>query len=585
MPSSIAPGISWLRGTLRAIGLASISVLAVAAACFGQDAQHNFLMRFPDVHGDRVVFVAGGDIWIAPVQGGVATRLTTHDGDETLPKFSNDGSLIAFTAEYDGNADVYVMDTYGGNIRRVTFHPDFDAVIGWDPVKNKIMFTSGRTSFGGFTRLFLIDADGTGLEEAPLPEVAQASFSGDGKHIAFAKVSVDGRTWKRYRGGLAPDIFIFDFATKKEINVSNSDAIDSNPMWIGDMVYFVSDRDRVLNVWAYDTKAGKLAQITKHTEKEYDVRRPSMGGTSIVYELGGDLYLLDTVSGKSARIPVDVRADTPELRPYLKSVDGFVTEAHSSPDGKTALLVARGELFTVPRKEGITRNLTGTSSSRDKDAAWSPDGATIAFFSDGDGECNLYTIDAAGAAAPKKLTDFRDGYRHAIRWSPDGERDRVHRSDPDPVLHRRRHEEDREGRQGRIRERRHLARPEGHLRLLLVPRQPLDRVLENGRIARQQDLHLLSRNEAKPLHQRGRVQRFQSRILEGRRAPVLRLQPALRSGLLRFRVGNGLQEARRDLQRPPAEGRRAPLPRPSGKGRTQGGSEGEREARRQGRQG
>ena len=422
MPFSFTPGISRLRGTLRAIGLASIFVLAAADAGFGQDAKHNFLMRFPDVHGDKVVFVAGEDIWIAPVQGGVAARLTTHDGEETSPKFSNDGSLIAFTAEYDGNADVYVMDAYGGNIRRVTFHPGFDAVIGWDPVRNKIMFTSSRNSFGGFTRLFLIDPDGTGLEEVPLPEVAQAAFSSDGKQIAFAKVSVDGRTWKRYRGGLAPDIFIYDFATKKEINISNSDAIDSNPMWIGDTVYFVSDRDRVLNVWAYDTKTEKLVQVTKHTEKEYDVRRPSMGGAHIVYELGGDLYLLDTASGASARIPVEVRADTPELRPYLKSVDGFVTEAHSSPDGKTALLVARGELFTVPRKEGITRNLTGTSGARDKDAVWSPDGATIAFVSDADGEYNLYTIDAAGASAPRKLTDFRDGYRHALRWSPDGKK-------------------------------------------------------------------------------------------------------------------------------------------------------------------
>jgi tricorn protease len=420
MPSSIAPGTFRLRGAFRVIGLASIIVLAAAAAIFGQDAKHNFLMRFPDVYGDKVVFVAGEDIWIAPVQGGVAARLTTHDGEETYPRFSNDGTLIAFTGEYDGNADVYVMDTYGGNIRRVTFHPGFDAVIGWDPVKNKIMFTSTRESFGGFTRLFLINPDGTGLEEAPLPEVAHASFSGDGKMIAFAKVSVDGRTWKRYRGGLAPDIFIYDFATKKETNISNSDAIDSNPMWIGDKVYFASDRDRVLNIWAYDTKTGKLEQITKYTEKEYDVRRPSMGGASIVYELGGDLYLLDTASGRGGRVPVEVRADTPELRPYLKSVDGYVTQALPSPDGKTELLVARGEIFTVPRTEGITRNLTGTPGAREKDATWSPDGATIAFFSDFDGEYNLYTIDAAGATAAKKLTDFRDGYRHELHWSPDG---------------------------------------------------------------------------------------------------------------------------------------------------------------------
>lgn len=230
MPSLFAPGISRLRGTLRVIGLTSIFVLAGANASPGQDTKHNFLMRFPDVHGNNVVFVAGEDIWLAPVQGGIATRLTTHDGDEVYPKFSPDGSLIAFTGEYDGNSDVYVMDVYGGNITRVTYHPDYDAVIGWDETTNKIMFTSTRASFRGFNRLFLIRPDGSGLEEVPLPEVAQASFSPDGKRIAFCKISVDGRTWKRYRGGLAPDVYIYDFATKTEKNISESDAIDSNPM-------------------------------------------------------------------------------------------------------------------------------------------------------------------------------------------------------------------------------------------------------------------------------------------------------------------------------------------------------------------
>jgi tricorn protease len=420
MRSFCLPGRIALGGASRVIAVAFLLALAAAPLGAAGDAGHNFLLRFPDVHGDKVVFVAGEDIWIAPTRGGVAERLTTNDGEETYPKFSPDGSLIAFTGEYDGNADVYVMDIYGGNIRRVTFHPGYDAVIGWNAAANKIMFTSGRDAFGRFTRLFLISPDGTGLEEVPLPEVGQASYSPDGKRIAYAKISVDSRTWKRYRGGLAPDIYIYDFATKKEKNISNSDAIDSNPMWIGDKVYFASDRDRVLNIWSYDTKTEKLEQITKHTMKEYDVRRPSAGGTQIVYELGGDLYLLDTAAGTSRRIPVEVRADTPELRPYLKNVDGFVTEAHSSPDGKTALLVARGELFTVPRKEGITRNLTNTSGARERNAAFSPDGKTIAYFSDGDGEYNLYTMDTDGAAAPKKLTEFKDGYRHTVKWSPDG---------------------------------------------------------------------------------------------------------------------------------------------------------------------
>jgi tricorn protease len=412
----------WLNKAFSILSVTFLLMFFAAAMSFGQEAKHDFLMRFPDVHENSVVFVAGEDIWLAPVQGGVATRLTMHDGEEQFPKFSPDGSLIAFTGEYDGNADVYVMDTYGGNITRVTYHPGYDAVVGWDTATNKIMFASTRSSFNNFSRLFLIHPDGSDLEEIPLPEAAQASFSPDGKKIAYCKISVDGRTWKRYRGGLAPDIYIFDFATKKEKNITNFDGNDSNPLWIGDSIYFSSDRDGVLNIWAYDTKSETLEQLTKYTAKEYDVRRPSMGGGQIVYELGGDLYLLDAATKESKRIPIEVRADTPELRPYLKKVDEYVSGGDCAPDGQTALLTARGDLFTVPRKEGITRNLTQTSGVRDKDATWSPDGKTIAWFSDGDGEYNLYMMDAEGKKEAQKLTGFKDGYRHSLRWSPDSKK-------------------------------------------------------------------------------------------------------------------------------------------------------------------
>ncbi len=414
----------WLAGApnLAVIALQFMFVSLIPAASFGQDAAHNFLLRFPNVNGDKVVFVAGEDIWLAPGKGGAATRLTMHDGEESFPRISPDGTLIAFTGEYDGNADVYVMNVHGGNITRVTYHPGYDIAIGWHPTRNKILFASARSSFGGFNRLFLIDPDGSGLEEIPLPEAAQASFSPDGKRIAYCKISVDGRTWKRYRGGLAPDVYIYDFGTKKEKSISGSDAIDSNPMWIGDTVYFSSDRDGVLNIWAYDTKTERMEQITKYTDKEYDVRRPSMGGNAIVYEVGGDLYLLDTATKESKRIPVEVCTDTPELRPYLKEVKEYVTTGDCSPDGQTALLVARGDVFTVPRKEGITRNLTRTCGARDRDAAWSPDGKTVAYFSDKNGEYNLYTVDADGKTDAHKLTDFKDGYRHSLRWSPDGKK-------------------------------------------------------------------------------------------------------------------------------------------------------------------
>ncbi|MBN2355662.1 PD40 domain-containing protein, partial [candidate division KSB1 bacterium] len=383
-------------------------------------ASQAHLLRFPDVHEDAVVFVAGGDIWIASTDGGLATRLTLHDGDETFPKFSPDGTLIAFTGEYDGNGDIYVMDRFGGNITRVTYHPDYDEVVGWHEGKNKIIFRSGRYSATRSSNLYLINHDGSGLEDIPLPQAVQGCFSPDGGKIAFNKVSRENRTWKRYQGGTAQEVYVYDLAAKTERNVTRFRGTDRIPMWIGDKIYFSSDRDGVLNIWSYDTNTEAVEQVTTH--KAYDVRRPSMGGEQIVYEHGGDLYLLNVNTKQSKLVPIEIRSDAPEVRPYLKSVEENVTGFACSPDGATALLVARGEIFTVPRKEGITHNLSKNCGARDKDAVWSPDGKTIAYFSDQDGEYNLYVIDAEGETTPQKLTDLKDGYRHTLRWSPDSKK-------------------------------------------------------------------------------------------------------------------------------------------------------------------
>lgn len=380
----------------------------------------SFLARFPDVHQDAVVFVAGGDIWSVSTQGGAAVRLTMHDGDESFPKFSPDGSLIAFTGEYDGNADVYVMNRFGGDIRRVTFHPDYDEVVGWHEGKNKIIFRSSRFSATRSSQLYLINADGSGLEQVPLPQAVQGCFSPDGTKIAYNKVARENRTWKRYKGGLAQEIHVYDFTRKSERNITNFRGTDRIPMWIKDKIYFSSDRDGVLNIWCYDTNTDAIEQITRH--KTYDVRRPSMGGGQIVYEVGGDLYLLDVGSKQSKKIALEILSDAPETRPYLKNLNEQVTGIACSPDGQKALLTARGEIFTLPRKEGITRNLTKSSGARDKDAVWSPDGKTIAWFSDQDGEYNLYLAAADGETPAQKITDFKNGYRHSLRWSPDNKK-------------------------------------------------------------------------------------------------------------------------------------------------------------------
>ncbi|MBN2184859.1 MAG: PD40 domain-containing protein [Candidatus Krumholzibacteriota bacterium] len=404
---------------VSAVVFTAISVLVILIAAETSAGENKRpLMRFPDIHGDRIVFVCGEDIWIAGSSGGTACRLTVDDGTERYPRFSPDGKMLAFTGQYDGNSDVYVMDADGGGITRVTWHPGDDEVVGWHPVSGKILFSSQRSAFSRFSRLYLISPDGTGLEELIMHEAVQGSFSPDGSKIAYNRISRETRTWKRYRGGTAQELFLFDFEKNEDSRLTDFAGTDRLPMWIGDKIYFSSDRDRFLNIYSYDTQSGAIEQITRH--KDYDVRRPSEGTGKIVYELGGDIWMLDTTTGKSGRVDISVKSDAPEARPYIKDVSGDVTSIACSPAGKRALLVARGEVFTVPAEHGPTRNLSDHSGARDKDAVWSPDGKKVAFFSDREGEFQVYLTDQNGNGTPVCLTKFKDGYRHTLRWSPDG---------------------------------------------------------------------------------------------------------------------------------------------------------------------
>ena len=231
------------------------------------------IMHYPDIHDDWVVFVAGGDIWKADINNGQAIRLTMHDGEEIFPKFSPDGSLIAFTGEYDGNTDVYVMNADGSNIHRVTYHPGGDIVVGWHPQNGKIIFRSNRVSYQRFSRLFMINPDGSGLDTLIMHEATQGSFSPDGSKIAYNRMGREFRTWKRYFGGTAQDIYIFDFKQMKDQKITDFQGTDRLPMWIGNKIYFSSDRDGVLNIYAYDVQSKQITQLTHH--KNYDVRFPS----------------------------------------------------------------------------------------------------------------------------------------------------------------------------------------------------------------------------------------------------------------------------------------------------------------------
>jgi tricorn protease len=407
------------RRVFLAAVLAVIFIMTTTAVSANADGKR-YIMRFPDVHKDTVVFVYGEDIWKAPINGGNAVKLTVNDGQERFPKFSPDGSMIAFTGDYDGNSDVYVMNPEGGNITRVTYHPAIDNVVGWHPVKNKIIFSSSRESFSYFKRLFLISPDGTGLEPLILNEATSGSFSPDGSKIAYTKVEREFRTWKRYMGGTAQDIFVYDLINNTDTNITNFKGTDRMPMWIGDTVYFTSDRNYTLNIFAYDTKSEKTEQLTFHDD--YDVLWTGDGGDKIVYEKGGELWTLDIAGRTSKKIDIVIGADAPEVRPYLKDVKDYITAIDISPSAKRAVITARGEVFTVPKKNGSTRNLTADPGARDKDAVWSPDGKFIAFLSDKDGEYNIYIVNPDGKSAPIKLTDFKNGYRHSLEWSPDSKK-------------------------------------------------------------------------------------------------------------------------------------------------------------------
>jgi tricorn protease len=406
------------NGRVAACALWALLLVGFAGSASATNEQAGPLLRFPDIRGDTVVFVHAEDIWSVPATGGQARRLTLDEGEERFPKLSPDGSLIAFTGEMDGNADVYVMNVDGSNVRRLTFHPWPEEVVGWNPQSNKILFSSFRHSYRYFLRLYLISPDGSGLEELPLHEAARGSYSPDGTALVYNRIAREHRTWKRYRGGTAQDLWLYELATAKDRRLTDFPGTDRIPMWVGNTIYFSSDRDGVLNIWSIDPATGAADQITHHAD--YDVRRPSSDGKLIVYELGGRIWRLDPQTGETHPIPIGMTPDPRDARPYLADVTDRMTSVECSPEGARALIVARGDIFSVPREYGPTRNLTRSSGARDKDAVWSPDGTRVAFMSDRSGEYEVWVVDGKGRQEPERLTHSNGGYRHTLRWSPDG---------------------------------------------------------------------------------------------------------------------------------------------------------------------
>ena len=395
-------------------------------------ASQTKLLRFPDVHEDRVVFVYAGDLWTAATEGGTATRLTAHPGLEVFPKFSPDGQWVAFTGQYDGDEQVYVVPATGGVPRQLTWYPargplaprwGYDnQVYDWTPDGRSILFRSLRYSTGlSDSRLFLVSTEGGLPTPLPMPESGAGDLSPDGTRVVYSPLFRDFRTWKRYEGGWAQELFVFDRETYDVQPVTDHPRADRDPMWIDDTIYFTSDRTGTLNLYAYDLGSRDTRPLTNSTA--WDVRWPGDDGRNqIVYELNGELQLFTIGTGQSRPIQIVVPSDGVAMRPARVSAARQIEDVELSPKGERALFVARGDIFTAPIENGPTRNLTRSSDAHDKWARWSPDGSRIAFVSDRDGEDEIYVMPQDGSGEAEQLTAGGEAMRYAPVWSPDNER-------------------------------------------------------------------------------------------------------------------------------------------------------------------
>jgi tricorn protease len=391
------------------------------------------LLRFPTIYNNQIVFSSGGDLYTVSADGGIARKLTNSKGYEMFPRFSPDGKYIAFTGQYDGNTEVYLIPSEGGIPKRLTYtavlsRDDIsdrmgpnNIVMTWTPDGKNITYRSRDESFNDFKgMLFNVPINGGLSTEIPLSVAGFCSYSPDGKELAFNQVFREFRTWKYYRGGMADDIWIYNFETKKNENITNNPSQDIIPMWIGHEIYFLSDRDRTMNIFVYnlDTK-----QTTKVTNFDlYDVKFPSADGHTIVFENGGYIYKLDAKTKTSIKVPITIEDDDLWARNEFKDASKNINTFDISPNGERLVFGARGEIFSVPADKGITRNLTNTPGVHERNVAWSPDGQYIAYISDATGEFEIYMQIQDGSEPAIQLTTNANTYKFDIVWSPDSKK-------------------------------------------------------------------------------------------------------------------------------------------------------------------
>ena len=409
-----------------------LSCLALGCAVISSTAfaeSPTKLLRFPDIHGDRIAFVYAGDIYVVGANGGTAQRLTSHPGADLYPKFSPDGSQIAFSAEYNGTRQVYVMPSTGGSPRQLTWYNDVgempprggtdNRVLDWSADGKHVLVRMNRVPWderGG--RPYLVPVDG-GLETAlAVPESGGGMFDPSGTKLVYTPIDSEFRSWKRYRGGRAQDVWIYDLAANTSLQLTHDRATDQQPMWVGDTVYFVSDRnDRALNLYSVRPQGGDASKLTQFTD--FDILWPSAGPDAIVFENGGAIWRYTPASNQTVEIPIRVSGDLPHTLPRYVEAASFVESFGLSPGGERALFGARGEIYTAPAKHGEPRNISQTPDSREHSVSWSPDGKSIAYLSDVTGEYEVYVRAQDGKSAPRRITTEGNIWRFAPVWSPD----------------------------------------------------------------------------------------------------------------------------------------------------------------------
>jgi tricorn protease len=414
-----------------------IAALTVSAAPL---CAHAALPRFPQPFGERIVFVADGNVWAVPKTGGTAERLTSAAGQDMFPRVSPDGRWIAYTEASKAGTDIWVIPAAGGAARRLTYHPTTEGgtggrhgpdnmVVTWTPDSQSVVYLTKRDQWNGWIQ-YMYKVPVAGGAPSPMPidsAVGLATFAPDGHTIAYNRIFRNFRTWKRYNGGLAQQVFTFDFNTRKLDQVTHWSGTNSSPMWYGRKIYFLSDQDshRRANIWVYDQDSRQVREVTHFTD--YDVDFPALGGDAIAFQQGGKLYLLDLPGEQLREVPVSVPDDNPRTRPHVADVKEAIRDTDPAgqvdyalaPNGKRALFSARGDIFSVPAENGATRDLTGSQAADEDHPAWSPDGRTIAYTTDGNGAQQLAVRPAEGGAE-RLLTSFANGYLYGPLFSPDG---------------------------------------------------------------------------------------------------------------------------------------------------------------------